>query len=321
MNKQKTMFDLLGFLAPQTLLPIIDPRLKDKDICISVTAVAPFITDVTTMLSSVNEYCRILEAQGIHIVLKKSDLQKSGLKVILNLQAPPPFVGFMDKFFDAGIRICQIAYMEENNFGGGFLAPTARLTDAGRALIAEMEVVGMILDLAHSGAVTSLDALEIVSRNEMPVIISHTGAYGEYCNMRNSINDVLQKTVSLGGLIGIYTLTFGLSKNDNSIAAFEKHMSYILNNIDGAVGSLCIGSDGWFCEDKGRWSKTYEFLKDKLDPLGLLHVRFPDQIAELMSPHKLDIIYREMCTLFNVSTVKNICYNNGARFFAEALPD
>jgi membrane dipeptidase len=71
------------------------------------------------------------------------------------------------------------------------------LSDVGRDVVAEMNRIGMMVDLSHVSAETMRDALEVSSA---PVIFSHSSAFALTDHPRNVPDDVLDRTAAGGGL-------------------------------------------------------------------------------------------------------------------------
>ena len=64
---------------------------------------------------------------------------------------------FISQFFELGCRMMHLTYNRRNPIGDGCAEPAnAGLSDFGRAVIAEMNKVGVIADVAHSGWQTCL---------------------------------------------------------------------------------------------------------------------------------------------------------------------
>jgi len=79
---------------------------------------------------------------------------------------------------------------DEPNVGG--------LSDEGRAVVALMEQLGVIVDLSHVAATTMRDALDVASR---PVLFSHSSAFAVTPHPRNVPDDVLERLGANGGVV------------------------------------------------------------------------------------------------------------------------
>jgi membrane dipeptidase len=71
------------------------------------------------------------------------------------------------------------------------------LSDFGRAVVAEMNRVGMLVDLSHVSAETMRDVLEV---STAPVMFSHSSALALTDHPRNVPDDVLERMAAAGGV-------------------------------------------------------------------------------------------------------------------------
>ncbi|MCB1087940.1 MAG: membrane dipeptidase, partial [Verrucomicrobiae bacterium] len=94
----------------------------------------------------------------------------------------PDELRYLRIFYQLGIRMMHLTYQRRNMIGDGCgETANAGLSDFGRAVIAEMNRVGVIPDCAHSGWQTSLEAAQVSGK---PVVASHSVAGALYAHIR-----------------------------------------------------------------------------------------------------------------------------------------
>lgn len=107
----------------------------------------------------------------------------------------------LDRLFAAGVRMMSPTHFFDNEIAGSAHGVSrSGLTPLGREWVRAMEAKRMVIDLAHSSAVT-ID--EILSRAERPVVVSHTGVRGTCDNQRNLSDDQLRAIAKNRGVVGI----------------------------------------------------------------------------------------------------------------------
>src|SRR5690606_24147397 len=100
-----------------------------------------------------------------------------------------------------GVRAMLLAYNQAEAAGDGCLEPrNGGLTRFGHQVIAEMNRVGMLVDLSHCGVRTALEAIDASAQ---PVAITHTGAKAVYDHPRTVPDELLLAVAARGGVIGI----------------------------------------------------------------------------------------------------------------------
>lgn len=101
----------------------------------------------------------------------------------------------------AGYRMMSLSHFVDNELGGSAHG-TGRggLTDAGRAVLAEMARLGVILDLAHASPALFDDALR---EWKGPLVVSHAGVKATCDSPRNLSDAQLKAVAARGGLVGI----------------------------------------------------------------------------------------------------------------------
>jgi len=139
-------------------------------------------------------------------------------------------------FYQLGIRMMHLTYNRHNMIGDGCAEEAnAGLSDFGRAVVAEMNRIGIIPDVAHSGWQTSLEAAKISNK---PVVASHSGCVGVNEHIRCKPDDVVRAIVDSGGYIGICCIPRFLG---GDISAFLDHIDYVVRRF--GADHVAIGTD------------------------------------------------------------------------------
>ena len=100
-----------------------------------------------------------------------------------------------------GLRILQLTYMERNFLGDGCLEPENRgLTHFGIQIVRECNRLGLLVDCAHVGIQTTLDAAR---HSQQPIVISHTAVRALADNPRCVTDDQLKAVAERDGVVGI----------------------------------------------------------------------------------------------------------------------
>ncbi|MCC9607154.1 dipeptidase [Blastopirellula sp. JC732] len=147
-------------------------------------------------------------------------------------------LGYVRLFYQLGVRMMHVTYNRRNLLGDG-CAETANggLSDFGRAAIAEMNRVGVIVDVAHSGWKTSLEAAQT---SQKPMVASHTVCAGLRDHIRAKPDEVIKAICDTGGLIGICWIPTFLG-GSGDIAALLDHIDYAVKRF--GVDHVAIGTD------------------------------------------------------------------------------
>jgi len=141
-------------------------------------------------------------------------------------------------FFQLGVRMMHLTYNRRNMIGDGCGEPAnAGLSDFGRAVVAEMNRVGVITDVAHSGWQTSLETAQV---SERPVVASHSGCVALYDHMRNKPDEVIRAIADTGGYIGIAAIP-GFLGGAGDISVLLDHIDYVVKKF--GPERVTIGTD------------------------------------------------------------------------------
>ena len=160
----------------------------------------------------------------------------------------PPLVGklmeedeefsFVETWYQLGVRLMHLTYNRRNFVGSGCAEPKdGGLSELGRALLARMNQVGIIVDTPHSGKQTTLDAAEASSK---PIMASHTAAEAVFRHIRCKSDRELKAIAGTDGLIGVYVIPTMLGPNADLNLMLD-HVEHIAKLV--GPGHVAIGTD------------------------------------------------------------------------------
>ncbi len=140
-----------------------------------------------------------------------------------------------------GVRIVGVSYMRRDIFADGSgESGDARLSSLGKHWIHEMNRLGMVIDLSHTGRRAALEAIAL---SNDPVIFSHSNAYRLCANPRNLTDEQIDALAQNEGVIGIATLSPLVSAGPDHQPTVEDLVAHI-DHIVQRVGPEHVGL-GW----------------------------------------------------------------------------
>lgn len=206
-------------------------------------------------------------------------LTGNGVPVAGEFVSVPEELRYVRLFYQLGIRMMHVTYNRRNLLGDGCAEPAnGGLSDFGRAAIAEMNRVGVIVDVAHSGWRTSLEAAQA---SKQPIVASHTACDAVNHHIRAKPVDVIKAIVDGGGMIGICCIPNFLGGNGD-IPAMLDHIDYVAKRFgaqhvgigtDIAYTSSRAASENRKIPSVGKSRPRYEAFW----PEGALGKRFPGE--------------------------------------------
>lgn len=190
------------------------PQLREGGVDVQVLPV--FIDDDFRPEGSLRQTLRMIEA-GHRVAEANADevaLCRTGAEVdavvadgrialVLALEGCPQVdtdVALLETLFRLGVRMTSLAHFGRTALadGSGEDAAGSRLTRAGVAAVAELERMGMLLDISHLGRGGVQHVLEIATR---PVIASHSSARAVLDHHRNLTDEQLRGVAAGGGVV------------------------------------------------------------------------------------------------------------------------
>ena len=183
--------------------------------------------------------------------------------VFFGFQNPAPIgddIGLVEICHQLGIRFMQLSYNNQSLLASGcYEDEDTGLTRMGRAVVAEMNRVGLVIDMSHSGERSTLEAIEQSTR---PIAMTHANPHWWHPALRNKSDTVLKALTNSGGMLGFSLYPHHLKDGTNCRLADFCEMVAEAADRYGAE-NLGIGSD--LCQDQpnsvvewmrvGRWTK------------------------------------------------------------------
>lgn len=239
--------------------------------------------------------------------------------IIYGFQNPSPIeddIGLVEIWHQLGARFMQLTYNNQSLLATGcYEATDSGVTRMGREVIAEMNRVGLVVDMSHSAEGSTLEAMEVSSR---PIAITHANPASWHPARRNKSKAILDGLSQTGGMIGFSLYPHHLQGGSNcSLEAFCTMIAETAENM--GVDHIGIGSD--LCQDQpdsivewmrnGRWTRTKDFGEGSSDAPG-----FPPQPDWFeTNAHMPNIASGLAAVGFNADEVQKIMGGNWMRFF------
>lgn len=155
-----------------------------------------------------------------------------GIAVVFDLEDSNPLdddLGNLAVLVQHGVRTLLPTYNHANRAGHGCLdANDGGLTAWGRAIVTEMNAVGMVPDGSHCSARTGLDLCDVSTR---PVVYSHSCMRAIWDHPRNITDDQARACAAIGGVVGITGVGIFLGPNTPTLEAMTQHLEYAVELV------------------------------------------------------------------------------------------
>ncbi|MEZ5870452.1 MAG: membrane dipeptidase [Nitratireductor sp.] len=239
--------------------------------------------------------------------------------IFFGFQNPSPIeddIGLVEICHTLGARFMQLTYNNQSLLATGcYEAEDTGITRMGKQVIAEMNRVGLVIDMSHSAERSTLEAIEQSSR---PIAITHANPHWWHPALRNKSDTVLRELAASGGMLGFSLYPHHLK--DGPACTVESFATMIAEAASRyGVDNLGIGSD--LCQDQpdsvvtwmrnGRWTKQTDYGEGSAENAG-----FPPQPDWFRDNRDFDNIRSALAARgFSSSEVDGLMGNNWLRFF------
>ncbi len=150
-------------------------------------------------------------------------------------------LGLLELAYDFGLRVQQLTYNNHNFVGAGCMEPNdAGLSRFGIRFVAKCNELGIVVDTAHCGRQTTLDACKY---SQAPVVATHTGAKNIYSHPRCKSDEEIKAIAATGGVIGIFAMPWFTAPdpNNTTVEHVLDHIDYVVSLV--GVEHVGIGTD------------------------------------------------------------------------------
>lgn len=186
------------------------------------------------------ELVAIRERADIDGLLGRRKVQGRGIGAMFSVEGLHNLEGDpanLERLYDAGVRMAGLTHFFDNELAGSMHGEAkGGLTPMGRAVVARMEELGMIVDIAHCSRQCVAEVLAMARR---PVVSSHGGVQATCDVNRNLSDEEIRGVAATGGVIAIgYWEGAVCDTSPRAIARAMKHVRDLVG-----VEHVALGSD------------------------------------------------------------------------------
>ncbi len=227
-------------------------------------------------------------------------------------------IGLVEVLHRLGVRFMQLTYNNQSLLATGcYENEDSGLTRMGRQVVAEMNRVGLVIDMSHSGERSTLEAIEHSAR---PIAITHANPHAWHPALRNKSDVVLKALAEAGGMIGFSLYPHHLAGGSHcQLEDFCSMAAHAAETI--GIEHIAIGSD--LCQDQpdsvvewmrtGRWSKQIDYGEGSKEKAG-----FPPQPSWFRDNRDFANIAKGLAAAgFSPAEIELVMGGNWLRFYDE----
>jgi microsomal dipeptidase-like Zn-dependent dipeptidase len=148
-------------------------------------------------------------------------------------------------YYDQGVRMIGLTHNGNNaiaDAGTTKVKLHGGLSDFGKEAIAEMNRLGIVIDLSHASRDATLQAVRV---SKTPIIASHSCVFAVRELSRNLTDEEILAIAENGGVIHLaldaWLLHYGPDYSAASLDDFMKHLRYIIDLV--GIDHVGVGSD------------------------------------------------------------------------------
>jgi membrane dipeptidase len=243
LHQTSIIIDALEYAPRVTDIGYLDEQLAAGETAAHISVVPTNGTALQAM-KSIKHWYDIFELRRDILVpvLTAEDIEKAKnerkLGIILGSQQAEIIgddVDMLTVYKRMGLRIIQLSYYVQSPFGEGFNERTdGGLTKLGVEVVAEMNRLGLLIDVSHCKDQVTMDAANF---SRLPVVATHANPRALAKHPRNKTDEQIRAIASKGGVIGMVSYR-RLCETKSGI---RPELSDFLDCVDYTVG--LVGPD------------------------------------------------------------------------------
>lgn len=160
---------------------------------------------------------------------------------VLHLEGLRPLAGSaaaVAEFYGLGVRSAQLTWNGSNELAAGVDAePAGGLTTAGREVVAELDRLGILLDVSHLAEQSFWDLVEIARG---PIVASHANAKALCPHRRNLTDDQIRAIARTGGVVGVCFIAAFIGQ-PATLERLLDHVDHVAELV--GIEALAVGPD------------------------------------------------------------------------------
>tara|TARA_B100001057_G_scaffold400367_1_gene411517 strand:+ start:19 stop:984 length:966 start_codon:yes stop_codon:yes gene_type:complete len=149
-------------------------------------------------------------------------------------------INLIEKIYEQGCRFMQLTYNNQSLLASGcYEKNDGGVTNFGREAIKEMNRLGIVVDMSHSGEKSTLDAIDL---SQKPIAITHANPSFWHQTKRSKSDDLLKILSKSGGMLGLSLYPHHLK--DGTKCSLENFCEMVARLVDVmGIKNIGIGSD------------------------------------------------------------------------------
>lgn len=244
----------------------------------------------------------IATCEEVVLVHDAKDLDKHGMKAILTIEGmcgiSSDVAQRIDWLSEQGIKIASLTWNDENALATGARGnPKRGLSELGIQAIHQMEKRNMIIDVSHANETTFWD---LMHHSDGAIIATHSNVRSLCDHVRNLKDEQLLAIAKRGGLIGVVTAGFFVSKQrmDQDIQHLIQHIGYLKDLV--GIDAIALGLD---------YMDDFEHCSE-------------DMLTDLSHPSDSQKLIEALRTNgFQEQEIRKIAYENAVNFMKRHLDE